>query len=547
MHPSYLVQTPYGKAKVLDAVAVAPVSGSTSASAAYRRYELELIDWAGSSSAPQPDDKTGPSRRPPKLFSAASFPSVSPTVGAHVITTCFHQPMLGRVVSVRPLDRVATVRLYDWCLLNQNSMVTCHFSYGSLQVVDPPHETIQSLPTKSSDTTSELVKKLLDIQQHKNLGYQLYKSHSWSSAHAEFEATSSMIAQLLVLKTKTLIRGNLILTCIKCSNYMAICKLWRNELALSIKHCMDALYLLRSLEVKTSRRYRDFFGKYAGEIRVFGCWRIKTLQIMAHVFLEKRQYSAAKDLLRQAHKVATKLFGISATNQELERRLAQLSRSDRATLRLYSIVARQLAGHDAAKEASRLWLLEEGDDDDAHWPPLPIDENEEESAEMWTTPPRRRVGASSSSSTSSRRKRRETKQLNKSIDSPGTYVTEASSFDEDQMSCASDQTGDTASTAATFFRNLVSKGGAGSPTSVKALVPSDTNIYARDKKVFEARKNYLDTVVQKTNLPGTTISFDSSRSLKGSSSGHGGGGSSRSVTSSNAMTTPPSSPRPNPR
>lgn len=529
MNPSYLVQTPYGKAKVITVNAVAPAPGSTTTSASYR-YELELVDWAGSSATP--DNKGG--TRPPKLYSAASFPSVSPTVGAHVITTCFQQPMLGRVVSVRPLDRVAAVRLYDWCLLNQNSMVTCYFSYASLQVVDPPQETVQSLPTKDSET-SDLVKKLLDIQEHKTLGYQLYKSHSWNAAHAEFDATSAMIAQLLVLKTKTLIRGNLILTCIKCSNYMAICRLWRNELSLSIKHCMDALYLLRSLEVKTSRRYRDFFGKYAGEIRVFGCWRIKTLQIMAHVFLEKKQFSAAKDLLRQAHKVATNLFGISATNQELERRLAQLGRSDRATLRLYSIVARQLAGHDAAKEASRLWLLEEGEDDDANWPPLPIDENLEESAEMWTTPPRRRVGGSSSSS---RRKRREPK-LNKSIDSPGTYVTEASSFDEDQMSYASDQTGDTASTAATFFRNLVGKGGAGSPTSVKALVPSDTNIYARDKKVFEARKNYLDTVVQKTNLPGTTISFDSS--LKGSSSG--GEGSSRSVVSSNAMTTPPPSPR----
>jgi hypothetical protein len=617
MKPSYLVQTPHGKAKVLRAYlkeeekelprpgssddASADGTNPKPLSSSCPRFELELLEASKSATtsvSTTDDADEAVAAAPPSRTAGAmveqggtwwtteAYPSVSPTVGSHVITGCFQRPMLGRVVSVRPLDRIATLRLYDWCLLGRGvSMVTCHFSYDSLQVVDPPSDafadkadekeaasvsSLSSPVVSSGSSSSAFVCRILDVQEHKSRGYQLYKAHCWAAAHAEFDRTSSLIADLLVLrnnKDKTtgqglavMIRGNLILTCIKCSNYMAICKLWRNELAASIKHCMDALYLLRSLEVKTSRRYRDYFGKYAGEIRVFGCWRIKTLQIMAHVFLEKRQYSAAKDLLRQAHKNATRHLSIHATNPELERRLAQLSRSDRATMRLYSVVTRQLAGHDAAREASRHWLLEEVEDD-AQWPPLPIDENHAEESDLWMTPTRDRTAAVTSSSgrSSGHRRRRfvrsgdgssSSSAQNKSIDSPGTYVTEASSFEtEEDQSCASEQTSDT---AATYFRNLVSKNAGMSPTSVKALVPSDTNIYARDNKVFEARKNYLDTVVQKNNLSGTILSFEdsSSRRLDASNSGEAADESAveeKSLPSvpeavAGASTTSPSSP-----
>jgi hypothetical protein len=484
-------------------------------------------------------------------------------VGSHVVTRCFRRPLLGRVVAVRPLDRVASVRLYDWCLLGRGaSMVACHFSYGSLQVVDPPPEALpggvadekeesESSSPPSPPPSSAFVRKILDVQEHKGRGYQLYKARRWSGAHGEFRKTSSLIADLLVLPKKdagsaatgqrgasVMIRGNLILTCIKCSNYMAVCKLWRNELAASLKHCMDSLYLLRSLEVKTSRRYRDYFGRYAGEIRVFGCWRIKSLQIMAHVFLEKRQFSAAKDLLRQAHKNATKHLSVRAGGSpEIERRLAQLSRSDRATMRLYSVVARQLAGHDAAREASRHWLLEDADDDDAQWPPLPIDEDRaEEGPDLWMTPTRDRTPAGGRSSGGGRRRGRRVAGAgsgapSKPVDSPGTLATEAPSFDADDdedASCASEQTSET---AGAFFRGLAGRiAGGASPVSVKALVPSDANLHARDSKVFEARQNYLDTVVQKNNLSGTVVSFDDSSSRvldfapKGSGEGGGGGG-----------------------
>jgi hypothetical protein len=206
---------------------------------------------------------------------------------------------------------------------------------------------------------------------------------------------------------------------------------------------------------------------------------------MAHVFLEKKQYSTAKDLLNQAHKNALK-YNVLVSNVDLEKRVAQLGRADRATLRLWTVIARQLAGHDAAKEASRLrlWLLEDLDAE-AQWPPLPIDENAEET--VWMTPTRRRHNFKV-----------------KTFDSPSTLLTETScSFDmDDEQSC--EQSCDTQDTAAaSFFRNVLKHKSLA--TSVPTLVPSDPNVYARDNKVFLKRRQYLDLVaVRKTRTLGRT-------------------------------------------
>lgn len=483
MEESFLVQTPYGKAKVLK---VLSRGSDASRLQSLSTYELELIDWNS------PSERASLRSRP-RLFTSSSYPSVSPRVGSRVMTIrCFQRPMYGRVLQVRPLDQIAVVRLYDWYMVEEGSgddphsgnvFVTCYFSYNSLQVLadEESDEKRKSKTRKSSRTVS----KLLDIQNHQNVGYQLYRSHKWELAWQEFNRASSLIAELLTTKQKTLIRGNLMLHCIKCCNYMAVCKLWLNEQTACIKHCMDALYLMRSLEVKGKRRYRDYFGKYSGEVRVFGCWRIKAMQIMAHVFMEKKQFGAAKDLLKQAHKNAKK-HQVSPDNLELEKRIAQLARIDRATLRLFTVLTRQQNSHAATEGASRLWLLDD-QEDDHQWPPLPINENATE-AELLT--PTRRNKAKVTS-----------------FESPDTYLTEASSFDTadhnanyaDEASC---DTQDTTSSSASFFRNLLQRKNA---ATVPALIPSDSNVFARDNKVFRARKQYLDKVVKKTNLAGKTI------------------------------------------
>lgn len=441
LQPSWLVQTPYGPGEVQacrllpdnvdeekeeesddhqsdDNGLLISSSGKHSQPPRYKYY-IRLESGDGEEEATK---RTSPPRR--LVTHDNHYPSIEPQIGSEVVLTCFrHTDKLqrGRVVQLRPQQRQAVVRLVSWRLLHHTSgsggsnqseaqqqqhprvaFVTCYLNYQSLQVVaSKPLHAMTSYET------------LLYVHERQQLAYEQYIARQYGPALHLYTAAVDALQSLLVpprgspnntnddsTSLVKSVRGNLILTQIRCGTQAAVAAWHLRNFQGVIGHSMTSLKLLRALEKKKEesilregggcgggggasatvvesvsdapeaadqpsecgteqqRRHRHHHHHHerrVGEMRVFGVWRIKAMQLLALALMQFRQWDHARDIVVQAHKVVLKYAhadggapppsssssssnggGQKSTFREFLRRKAQLLRVDKSLLRLYA-------------------------------------------------------------------------------------------------------------------------------------------------------------------------------------------------------------------
>jgi IQ calmodulin-binding motif len=443
LQPTWLVQTPYGVGTVVACRAYVP--GGTDDDE--KDDEETLFDDRTRASGYKyhiriacDSDSVSPCSR---LVTFENYPSIEPEIGSEVVLTCFHSSMndtlqRGRVVNLRPNARQAVVRLVTWRLVRQTppitvtisskrskeggaftelskkryyptvSFVTCYLGYESIQVVSP-----KSVEDMNAYET------LLYVYERQHLAYEQYVARHYATCCDLYESAITAIRSLLFdkqLSEAQTVRGNLILTQIRCCNQAAICCLHMSNYQGVIGHAMSALKMLRAMEKKremsyalssnasssglssecepaTDQQERRQLDRLCGELRVFGVWRIKAMQLLTLALVKFSQWEHAKEICLQAHKIIVKYTTQSPPSASNSRRSvfrdylhrkSQLLHVDKSLLRLYARIEQKRGGRMNMTDRSIVVVDQECSDDgdgvstlddiDAEW----LDEDEEQ-------------------------------------------------------------------------------------------------------------------------------------------------------------------------
>jgi tetratricopeptide (TPR) repeat protein len=310
--------------------------------------EIELTGWSNNSFSSQDenDNKDSTSRnngspvRPAMLYSPVNYPSVIPVEGSDVLCPYGR----GRVIEVRrrSADQImnenedsaivgVVIRLSSWRLARRCT-VTCYIDIALVQTV--------RLKRIYEMSVVEKIEHAMELKQEAAIQFGQRKYESALNIYAR--AVDAVKYVQHKPDSTNIIRADLLVVMITCSNNAATCCTQLEKWDEATKHAQQAVALLDALETKKgSRIHQELYRQGNLDIRLFGEWKVKSLLILARSLTEKDEVEAAMDAIKKARDIIATYTADASPTDVSQKRLhlqstKQLCSNDKELLKLYA-------------------------------------------------------------------------------------------------------------------------------------------------------------------------------------------------------------------
>jgi len=281
-----IVRTPWGKGTTIRTRRGGEEETENQKQPIYH-YDVELDDWGGQ---PQRSGKGGVSL-PRMLYSATKYPSVTPQVGDDVKTLWGR----GRLLEIRPSDGMFKVRLSSWRLADR-STVTCYVNADQIDVMRPLRIYDMNVFQKvehAMDLKQDAARKFSSTKDYEG-ALELYSKAVDAVRYVQHGAESTNI-----------VRADLLVLMITCSNNAGMCCLHLNDHQRAEKFAKNAVVLVEALHKKkeSSKILQVLHRDGITDSQIFGTYRVKSKLIMATSMVKLHRPQEAIVLLKETQQI----------------------------------------------------------------------------------------------------------------------------------------------------------------------------------------------------------------------------------------------------
>lgn len=310
---------------------------------------VELLDWDISSSS-------SAASKFPKLYTSSYLPSVPPMLGDDVICTYGRGTIIQLPTSSSSITTTTdttssqthiVVHIKSWRLAERNKVI-CYLL--------PQHVHVVRKKTLHEMDVYEKVEHANQLKQDANT---CFSNQQYEQALIKYEkAVDSVRYVQHDTDSNNYVRADLVEIMITCSNNAATSCLKLLQAAptttadtkrsskdtnsyykeLILKNARNALVLIEALYDKRGQKIHTILSKKYPDSKLFGEWRIKSLLLIAKIYLEKKELSECVAVCKQI-KMILEEFNPSSDDPQAT---AVLARQEKESQRLLATSVKQL-------------------------------------------------------------------------------------------------------------------------------------------------------------------------------------------------------------
>lgn len=290
-------------------------------------YDVELDDWGM-----QPQRGSIPIPR--MLYTTTKYPSVTPREGDEVVVQQWGR---GRVLEIRQSDGMHKIQLSSWRLADR-SRVVCYVPASQLDVMRP---------LRIYD---------MDVFQKVEHALELKQDASTIFAKKDFEGALEFYSKAVDAvryvqhgaDSTNIVRADLLVIMITCSNNAGICCLNLNNYQRAEKFAKNAVVLIEALLKKkeTSKILQILHRDGITDSQIFGTYRVKSNLIMATSMVRLHRPEEAIILLKETQQI------ISTYKRDDDPFNKQLHVQEKEVRKIYDEASRMIKA-DRQKEKKR--------------------------------------------------------------------------------------------------------------------------------------------------------------------------------------------------